>query len=127
MTTLVFNNELMPRDDGKFKPGWRGGPGRPSRVKEAAKLAIAQEVVTDQDWRQVVVTALDDAINGVDGATRDRGRRFLADYLLGRPIARVALAHDEPPSDQPDYSHLSDDELRRIAAGEIVLQEVIPN
>jgi hypothetical protein len=116
--TLIFKNELLPKGDGKFQKGWKGGPGRPSRVKEAARLAIASEVVTDQDWRALVEKALDDAINGADGATRDRGRRFLADYLLGRPINRVALASDEPQDDKPDLSGLSDDELRAIALNE---------
>lgn len=119
MTTLIFNNELLPRDDGRFKPGWRGGPGRPSRVKELAKLAIAQEVVTDRDWRALVQKALDDAVNGEDGATRDRGRRFIADYLLGRPTTRVALGIDDKPTeDLPDLSGLTDDELRAIALNE---------
>lgn len=118
MTTLIFENELLPKDDGRFRPGWRGGPGRPSRVKEAAKLAIASEVVTDDEWRKVVQKALDDAINGLDGQTRDRGRRFLTDYLLGKPINRVALASDEPQDDKPDLSNLSDDELRVIALSE---------
>ena len=116
--TLIFKNELLPKDDGRFKAGWRGGPGRPSRVKEEARLAIASEIVTDTEWRKVVQKALDDATMGEDGATRDRGRRFLADYLLGRPINRVALANDEPQDDKPDLSNLSDDELRAIALNE---------
>lgn len=115
--TLIFKNEVLPKDDGRFKPGWKGGPGRPSRVTEAARLAIASEVVTDQDWRALFEKALDDAINGADGATRDRGRRFLADYLLGRPINRVALANDEPEA-PANLDHLSDDELRAIALRE---------
>lgn len=119
MTTLIFNNELVPRGDGRFKPGGPGGPGRPSRVKELAKLAIVQEIVTDTEWRALVQAALDDAVNGEDGATRDRGRRFLADYLLGRPTTRVALGIDDGPrDDQPDLSNLTDDELRAIALNE---------
>ena len=116
---MIFENELMPRDDGRFKPGWRGGPGRPSRVKEEARLAIVREIVTDTDWRALVQSALNDAISGADGATRDRGRRFLADYLIGRPIARVALGiDDQPQGEQYDLSNMTDDELRAIALKE---------
>ena len=99
---------------GQFQKGWSGGPGRPKTdARAAVYLAVAQEVCTLEDWRGVVLKAKIDALTGEDGATRERGRRFLADYLIGRPKQVVAIEHDSD-SVYEQYAELSDDELAAL-------------
>ena len=102
---------------GLFAPGNQTakGIGRPPKARELARLAILTEIVNEDKWRAVVEIALSDAIAGADGQTREKGRRFIADYLIGKPIERIALVHEDAPGG--DLSEFSDDELRAIAAG----------
>jgi len=62
---------------GRFLPGCKSGPGRPSRASELAYLNATLATVTIQDWVQVIQKALDQAKEG-DARARD----FLASYLL---------------------------------------------
>lgn len=103
------------KTDGTFKDGHKGIGGRPSKARELAYLAVAQEVCALNDWRAIVTRAKIDAIAGEDGATRERGRRFLADYLIGRPKQVVAVEHDGE-SVYEQYADLSDDELAELIA-----------
>lgn len=108
----------MERDSkGLFAPGNQTakGIGRPPKARELARLAILTEIVNETEWRKVVQIALNDAIGGADGQTREKGRRFIADYLIGKPIERIALVDERTP--ERDLSDLSDDELRALAAG----------
>lgn len=97
-------------EKGKFKEGNPGGPGRPPKARELAYLAVIQEVVTLQDWRSIISKAKRDAL-GIrivatsagqtieddptsDGTTREKGRRFIAEYIIGKPKQPVAISDD---------------------------------
>lgn len=74
----------MDRDvKGRFVLGWKGGPGRPPAAKKEY-LDILAETVTATAWRAIVTRAITDAKKGNAAA-----RKWIADYLLGHPIARV--------------------------------------
>lgn len=108
----------MERDSkGLFAPGNQTakGIGRPPKARELARLAILTEIVNEEKWRAVVEIALSDAIAGADGQTREKGRRFIADYLIGKPVERVAIIREDDPG--VDLSEFSDDELRALSAG----------
>lgn len=107
--------EIERDNKGLFTKGNNGGPGRPAKVRELTRLAILNEVVDDEKWRTVVTIALNDAIGGADGQTREKGRRFLADYLIGKPVERIQLIKDEGYG--VDLSEYSDEELRSLARG----------
>jgi len=103
------------RDEkGRFAQGNAGGPGRPARAREEAYLRVITEVVKLDDWRKVVVAAVQDATLGEDGQTRERGRRWLGDYILGRP-RQTFLVNKDAGADSTEFEHLSDEELERIA------------
>lgn len=89
-----------PSHDPKGTPGYtgRGRPfakgnvlgagsstsGRKSRAKEAAYLIRLHECVSIEDWEAVCIRALEDAKEG------DRhARRWLSEYLLGKPAQRI--------------------------------------
>jgi hypothetical protein len=93
-----FNGEIMATHpdrapNGRFAPGWRGGPGRPRRATEAEYAIALRAAVPLGAWTRIVRKAVDDALAG------DRqARTFLANYLIGRPIPAVELSdsnHDE--------------------------------
>jgi hypothetical protein len=65
--------------NGRFAPGWRGGPGRPRRVIERDYLAALSEAVPIDRWKKIVERAASDAENG-DAKARD----WLGSYLLGK-------------------------------------------
>jgi hypothetical protein len=104
------------RDEkGRFAQGNAGGPGRPARAREEAYLRVITEVVKLDDWRKVVLAAVQDATLGEDGPTRERGRRWLGDYILGRPRQTI-LVNKDSGADSTEFEHLSDEELERIAS-----------
>lgn len=113
--------ELKPYRDsaGRFVAGNPGGPGRQPRATEIARLAIVNEVAGLKEWRQIVERAVKDAIHGRDGKTREYGRRFIAEYLIGRPAVSLHVSavrlEDDP---YQAYAHLTDEELQAIASGE---------
>lgn len=101
---------------GRFGPGNKLSPGRAPKARELARLAILNEIVNEENWRAVVTSALNDAISGADGATREKGRRFIADYLIGKPIEHVEIS--APREDEGiDLSEFDDEELRALANG----------
>lgn len=103
-------------EKGQFADGHKGGPGRPSKAREAAYLAVFTEEVTLDDWRDIVRTAKQDATTGEDGKTREFGRRFIADYAIGKPKQTLQLT---PRDVYNEYADVSDEELDAIiAAGE---------
>lgn len=109
---------MSDRDaQGKFQKGGPGGPGRPAKARELAYLAVLREEVTLEDWRRVIQAAKADATNAspLDGPTRDKARRFLADYLIGRPAQTIHL--DDEQSVYDAYDELSDEALEAIVAG----------
>jgi hypothetical protein len=68
-------------DKGQFVKGSPGvSTGRPPRKTEAAYLEATLNRVSLENWQAVIDKALVDAITGDYQA-----RRFLADYVLGKP------------------------------------------
>lgn len=77
----------MERDaQGRFAKGNRGGPGRPPRKTEERYLRAMTRAVLLKDWRAIVKRAVAQARTGDKDA-----RRWLSDYLLGRPVQRAEI------------------------------------
>ena len=58
----------------------------PVRKKfEMSYLEAMADIVTLADWEQIVVRAVNDAVEG-----DDKARGWLSDYLIGKPITRIA-------------------------------------
>lgn len=113
--------EHAPNEDrhwtGRFKDGNSArGAGRPARATEQARLETLKSVVTEDKWRRVCEQALRDALSR-NWQARDKGRRFIADYLIGKPVqtVNVRAAIENPYS---EYDDVTDDELRQIAAAD---------
>lgn len=71
---------------GRFLPGCKGGPGRPSRTSEEAYTYTLVGEMSCEDFAEIVRKAIDQAKTG------DRhARRFLAEYGLGSPAKREIL------------------------------------
>jgi hypothetical protein len=64
--------------NGTYAPGNQGGPGRPKRGPERSYLDATAEIVTVDEWKEVVRKALTDAKLG-----NARARQWLTDVLLG--------------------------------------------
>lgn len=101
-------------EKGQFEKGNQGGPGRPAKAREQAILQIGREVVTLERWREIFERAYQDAVKDEDGRTRDKARRFLAEYQIGKPAQIIKLHQSSDETDE--YADLSDDELRAIVA-----------
>jgi hypothetical protein len=73
---------VSARDEkGRFVKGQSGNPkGRPPKAREERYYEIALQAVTFKQWKAIIKKAAKDAERGDASA-----RRFLADYLLGRP------------------------------------------
>lgn len=78
---------MATRDEkGRFLPGHSAaGPGRPSRATEQDYMRVTLDKVTLEKWGQIITKAVADAERGVDGATRASARKWLGDYVLGKP------------------------------------------
>lgn len=103
---------------GRFKPGntVSRGIGRLPRATEQARLDTLRGVVTDEKWRKVCEQALRDALNQKNWRVRERGRRFIAEYLIGKPAQTVTVRAGAPENPYSEYDDIPDDELRQIAA-----------
>ena len=75
----------MPARDenGKFKKGNGGGPGRPPKKREDKYLHIAMNTCTYVDWQRIITKAVEQAKKGDSVA-----RKWLADYLIGPPVQK---------------------------------------
>src|SRR5207247_4508444 len=72
---------------GRFGVGNPGGPGRPRRGPERPYLDTVAEVVTLDDWRDIVSRAKADALAG-----NAKAREWLGKYLAGDdPLALIQL------------------------------------
>lgn len=100
--------------DGTFAPGCQPGPGRPAKARELAYLAIAREIVTLDKWRKILHKTVEDATACEDQVARNQARRFLAEYLIGKPAQSIRIRDDRDPFE--DFAHLSDEELEAIAS-----------
>lgn len=93
-------------EQGRFKKGCEGGPGRPARATERCYLVALAEEVPLERWRKIVSRAATDAEQG-DVKARD----FLAGYLVGenpRSLTEIAAAERRGTS--------ADDEVNALAA-----------
>lgn len=78
---------------GRFAPGNSGGPGRPRRAVEVEYLAALNEVVSLEDWKEIVRRAVESAKLG-----NPKARDWLAKYLvdgIGKPLFQLAVRERE--------------------------------
>ncbi len=66
--------------NGRFVKGTGGGPGRPKKSREQRYYEIMRQRVTFKDWRHIIDVAVARAKAGDKEA-----RKFLAEYLMGKP------------------------------------------
>lgn len=98
----------MERDaNGKFAEGHKGMGGRPRKEREERFYTIAVSSVTFQDWREIIQAAVKQAKRGDPSA-----RKFLADYLMGTPVQKVAPVM---PDGENPYMALPPEELVELA------------
>ena len=72
---------------GRFLPGHKSiSPGRKPRAVELKILATFNEVVTEEDWKDIIRTALKLAKRG-DKWARD----WLSDRVLGKPLQQIDI------------------------------------
>lgn len=91
----------MRDEKGRFVKGSAGNPhGRPPKEREVRFYEITLATVTFEDWRDIVVRAVQDAKRGDTAA-----RKWLADYLIGTPEQNVSIVADvETRNTVFDYS-----------------------
>src|SRR5436305_374880 len=101
----ALNSMNNGRDDkGRFVSGNPGGPGRPRRQVEQEYHDVMINAVSPEDWHSIIQTAVVQALDGSHEA-----RRFLADYILGKPLQRTELTGAEGgPVQHMDLSGLTD-------------------
>lgn len=80
----------MRDENGRFIPGNPGSPGRPKRQTEIDYMGMLQEALTPAKWKQIVNTAISNAIAG-----DTRARRWISDYVLGKPVQTLELIGTE--------------------------------
>ena len=82
--------------------GARPGAGRPSAVAEARKMKLFDDVISDDDWKEIIGKARDQAKAGDKDA-----RNFCVDHRLGKAkekkeiettgqIIKIGVDYDEP-------------------------------
>lgn len=77
------------RDEkGRFTKGWSGGPGRPKKSREERYYQIAVTTCTFKDWKAIIEKTIHQAKRGDATA-----RKWLADYLMGPPVQKHAVAN----------------------------------
>jgi hypothetical protein len=103
-------------EKGRFAEGNRGGPGRPPKAREAARLAIIASVIDEEAFRKVVQVNLTDATTNEDGQVRARARQQIYEYLIGRPKQTIGIERSDDIDAWSELDDLSDDELRAIIA-----------
>ncbi len=74
---------------GRFVRGNRGGPGRPKGTRNPAYQLVLEEVVSLDEWRQILERVKSNALYGNEDAIK-----FLAPYLLGRPSPGAPLERE---------------------------------
>jgi hypothetical protein len=66
---------------GRFRPGWKGGPGNPHARRVGELRAKLLAAVSDEQWTQILTTLIEKAIGGEQWAVRE-----VLDRTLGKPI-----------------------------------------
>src|SRR5262245_32306818 len=79
-------------DNGRFALGNRGGPGRPRRAVEGGYLTALSEAVPLETWGKICETAVAQAIAG-----DAKAREWISGYVIGRPVAAVAVEEPQGP------------------------------
>jgi hypothetical protein len=80
---------MADRDiQGRFLPGWKGGPGRPRRAVEADYLRHLAESCPLARWREICQVAVEQALAG-----DAKAREWLGLYLMGKPTGHAL--HDQ--------------------------------
>lgn len=99
--------------DGRLRPGHPGGPGRPSKARELAYIAILREILTASEFAFIVRSAILRAQNGDAQA-----RQWLSDYAIGKPGQSIDVRHVDgsEPSLEEQFASYSDAELEAILA-----------
>ena len=88
---LPLNGEKNGRDQkGRYLPGHRGGPGRPTRKTESDYVRVLSDRVPLELWGRIVDRAVADALAG-----DSKARAFLARYLLGSNQTLLGVAAEE--------------------------------
>ncbi len=84
---------------GRYLPGHSGGPGRPKKKRDPAYMTIVEEEVTHEDWRAIIRTLKEAALNG-----EPQAQKLLAAYLLGRPVPAASTEdeNEDPAALPPD-------------------------
>jgi hypothetical protein len=81
---------LLLDEQGLFKKGNPGGPGRPKIVGRAKYREVVELQCTLEVWAEIVKVAVKDALDG------DRhARRWLGDYLVGAPATAPVPEQNE--------------------------------
>jgi len=93
-----------------WQPGQSGNPaGRPRREVEERYLRVFRRAVKVGDWRDILDKAVELAKEGDKDA-----RKFLAEYLVGKPTEYV---NADVSTNAGTVEDMTDDELAHIAAG----------
>jgi molybdenum cofactor biosynthesis enzyme len=80
----------MARSSTSFKPGWKGGPGRPKRQTEREYLDAAIARCTPERWQKIVDKALEQAEKGDATA-----RAWVSAILIGKEPRALQEMVDE--------------------------------
>ena len=83
--------------NGRFSPGWKGGPGRPSRNVESVYLTKLSETCTPKRWSKIVERAVADAETG-----NAKAREWLGGYLMGRPLHGLDVSFGYMPETEEE-------------------------
>lgn len=95
-------------NNGRFKKGNPGGPGRPARMVETDYLASLSEQVPRDAWASIVSNAVESAVKG-----DPKAREWLSRYLLpndkGNHLSKIAELEtqggDGADNDAPRDTH----------------------
>tara|TARA_Y100000310_G_C20445372_1_gene698139 strand:- start:235 stop:612 length:378 start_codon:yes stop_codon:yes gene_type:complete len=80
---MVEVNHLTDKKDTKFQPGWKGGPGRPKKLKTQVKDFIKEY---PQAVEQLMVTLYELGIKGDIEAAK-----YVIDRIKGKPKATIGI------------------------------------
>ena len=84
-------DEYLRDESGRFAPGTRGGPGRPSAPRERDYLAAAVSRLSPEDFGEIVEVAVRDAKAGDPVA-----RSWVAKIVLGAQPPRLSCLDADP-------------------------------
>lgn len=87
---------------GRFVSGSSGNPkGRQPKDRETKYLTVAQRVCGFKEWRKIVLVAVEQAQEGDAQA-----RRWLSEYLIGKPLPVKEGVGDEDVTIHVTYDHV---------------------